>query len=92
MTGNPMVALNRAIAAAMVDGPAAGLALLEPLEEPLAGHHRLHAVRAHLLEMAGEVERAAADYRTAAGMTTSLPEQQYLLKQAARSACEASRR
>jgi len=84
MMHNPMVALNRAIAAAMVDGPAVGLALLEPLEEPLAGHHRLHAVRAHLLEMAGEVEAAIAEYRTAAGRTTSLPEQHYLTTQAAR--------
>jgi RNA polymerase sigma factor (sigma-70 family) len=84
MTHNPMVSLNRAIAAAMVDGPAAGLALLQPLEEPLAGHHRLHAVRAHLLEMAGEVEAAVADYRTAARRTASLPEQRYLLVRAAR--------
>jgi RNA polymerase sigma factor (sigma-70 family) len=84
MTANPMVALNRAIAAAMVNGPGAGLALLEPLEEPLAGHHRLHAVRAHLLEMAGDTDRAAADYRAAARFTTSLPEQQFLLTQAAR--------
>jgi predicted RNA polymerase sigma factor len=84
MTHNPMVSLNRAIAAAMVDGPAAGLALLKPLEEPLAGHHRLHAVRAHLLEMAGEVEAAVADYRTAARRTASLPEQRYLLVRAAR--------
>lgn len=84
MTRNPMVSLNRAIAAAMVDGPAAGLALLEPLEAPLAGHHRLHAVRAHLLERAGDKERAIDDYRAAASRTTSGPEQQYLLIQAAR--------
>jgi RNA polymerase sigma factor (sigma-70 family) len=84
MVHNPMVALNRAIAAAMVDGPPVGLALLELLEEPLAGHHRLHAVRAHLLEMAGQVEAAIAEYRTAAGRTTSLPEQHYLTTQAAR--------
>jgi predicted RNA polymerase sigma factor len=84
MTGNPMVALNRAVAAAMVDGPAAGLALLEPLGESLGGHHRLHAVRAHLLEMAGEVEAAVAEYRAAADQTTSLPEQHYLTAQAAR--------
>jgi RNA polymerase sigma factor (sigma-70 family) len=84
MTGNPMVALNRAIAAAMVDGPPAGLALLEPLEKPLGGHHRLHAVRAHLLEMAGDRDGAAQHFRAAASRTTSLPEQQYLLTQAAR--------
>ena len=51
---NPMVSLNRAIADAMADGPQAGLALLEPLEQSLGRHHRLHAARAHLLEMAGE--------------------------------------
>jgi RNA polymerase sigma factor (sigma-70 family) len=84
MTGNPMVGLNRAIAAAMADGPAVGLALLEPLEEPLAGHHRLFAARAHLLEMAGQPDAAVADYRTAAARTTSIPEQHYLLTQAAR--------
>ena len=79
-----MVALNRAVAAAMVDGPAAGLALLDPLEESLAGHHRLHAVRAHLLEMAGDRTGAATHFRAAASRTTSLPEQHYLLTQAAR--------
>jgi RNA polymerase sigma factor (sigma-70 family) len=84
MMHNPMVALNRAIAAAMVDGPAVGLALLEPLKERLAGHHRLHAVRAHLLEMAGEEEAAIAEYRTAASRTTSFPERHYLTTQAAR--------
>jgi RNA polymerase sigma factor (sigma-70 family) len=84
MTGNPMVSLSRAIAAAMVNGPAAGLELLETLEEPLAGHHRLHAVRAHLLEMAGEADAAIAEYETAAGRTTSVPERNYLTTQAAR--------
>jgi predicted RNA polymerase sigma factor len=84
MTGNPMVALNRAIAAAMVHGPAAGLKLLEALDEPLAGHYRLGAVRAHLFEMAGDVQQAIAHYRAAAGRTTSLPEQHYLATQAAR--------
>jgi predicted RNA polymerase sigma factor len=68
----------------MVDGPDAGLALLGPLEEELDGHHRLHAVRGHLLEMAGRTEEAVAEYRTAAERTTSLPEQRYLLTQAAR--------
>jgi RNA polymerase sigma factor (sigma-70 family) len=52
LTGNPVVTLNRAVAAAMADGPAAGLALLEEVEDRLAGHYRLDAVRAHLLEMA----------------------------------------
>ena len=84
MSGSPIVSLNRAIAAAMVDGPAHGLALLEPLERQLPGHHRVHAVRAHLLEMAGDIDGSIADYEIAAGRTTSLPEQQYLLTKAAR--------
>jgi RNA polymerase sigma factor (sigma-70 family) len=84
MTQNPMVTLNRAIAAAMVDGPAAGLALLEPLGSTLADHHRLHAARAHLLEMAGEPKAAIGEYEAAANRTASLPEQRYLLTQAAR--------
>jgi RNA polymerase sigma factor (sigma-70 family) len=83
-TGNPMVTLNRAIAAAMVHGPAAGLRLLDPLGERLAGHYRLDAVRAHLLEMSGAAEAAVAHYRAAASRTTSLPEQRYLTTQAAR--------
>jgi RNA polymerase sigma factor (sigma-70 family) len=84
ITRNPMVALNRAIASAMVDGPKAGLALLQALEAPLAGNHRLHAVRAHLLEKAGELDAAIADYQVAATRTRSLPERSYLLTQAAR--------
>ena len=84
MTGNPMVTLNRAVAAAMVDGPAAGLALLEGPDERLTGNHRLDAVRAHLLEMDGDQEAAIAHYRTAAARTTSVAERNYLLVRAAR--------
>ncbi len=86
MTDNPMVTLNHAIAAAMVHGPSRGLELLRALDSDsrLAGHHRLDAVRAHLLEMAGDLETASEHYRIAAGRTTSLPERHYLLTQAAR--------
>jgi RNA polymerase sigma factor (sigma-70 family) len=84
ITGNPLVSLNRAIAVAMVEGPPAGLALLEPLEQPLAGHHRLHAIRAHLLEMAGDVDAAIGDYETAARRTSSIAERNYLTMRAAR--------
>jgi len=84
MTGNPVVTLNRAVAAAMADGPAAGLALLDGIDERMAGHYRLDAVRAHLLEMVGDTEGALALYRAAAGGTTSLPEQRYLAGRAAR--------
>ena len=59
MTGNPVVTLNRAVAAAMADGPSAGLALLDTVDERLAGHYRLDAVRAHLLEMAGDTRGRA---------------------------------
>jgi RNA polymerase sigma factor (sigma-70 family) len=84
MTANPMVRLNRAVALAMVDGPAAGLRLLESLDEPLADHHRLDAVRAHLLEMSGDHKAAIVHYRTAAGRTTSVAERDYLTTRAAR--------
>jgi len=84
VTGNPMVALNRAIATAMVEGPQAGLALLDELEGKLAGHHRLHSTRAHLLEDAGERTVAAAEYERAAELTSSIPERNYLTKRAAR--------
>ena len=86
LSGNPMVTLNHAIATAMVEGPAAGLELLKALDddERLAGHHRLDAVRAHLLELAGDRQAAIAHYRTAAGRTASLPERNYLMTRAAR--------
>jgi predicted RNA polymerase sigma factor len=86
MNDNPMVTLNHAVAAAMVHGPSKGLELLDGLDgdERLAGHHRLAAVRAHLLEMAGDREAAIAQFRIAAGRTTSLPERNYLMMQAAR--------
>ena len=86
MTDNPMVDLNHAIATAMVDGPRAGLTLLEPLQddERLRGNHRLDAVRAHLLERAGERDAAVILYREAASKTTSVPERDYLLRKAAR--------
>jgi RNA polymerase sigma factor (sigma-70 family) len=82
----PMVSLNRAVAVAMVAGPAAGLDLLRELESDrrLAGHHRLHATRAHLLEMSGDTAGAVTSYREAARRTTSLPERRYLAGRAAR--------
>lgn len=90
MSGNPMVALNRAIAAAMVHGPEAGLKLVESLDERLAGHYRLAAVRAHFHEMAGDVATAITHYRAAANRTTSLPERHYLTTKAAKLAAEVS--
>lgn len=86
MSDSPMVLLNQAIAAAMVHGPAAGLKQLDALdaEGRLAEHYRLDAVRAHLLERAGEGERAVHHYRMAAERTASEPERDYLLLRAAR--------
>ncbi|MBJ6760790.1 sigma-70 family RNA polymerase sigma factor [Myxococcaceae bacterium JPH2] len=83
---NPMVTLNHAIAVAMVQGPQAGLHLLKRLDADarLAEHHRLDAVRAHLLERAGERDAAIAHYLKASQRTTSLPERDYLLVRAAR--------
>jgi predicted RNA polymerase sigma factor len=81
----PMVTLNRVVAVAMVHGPDAGLqALATASEEPaLAGHHRLAAVRAHLLDLAGQRDAARAEYRLAARRTLSTPEQRYLESRAA---------
>jgi RNA polymerase sigma factor (sigma-70 family) len=86
MSANPMVSLNHAIAAAMVYGPSKGLELLTTLDADsrIAGHYRLDAVRAHLLEMAGDHAAAITYYRKAAVRTTSIPERNYLMTQAAR--------
>jgi RNA polymerase sigma factor (sigma-70 family) len=77
---SPVVTLNQAVALAMVRGPRAGLELLGPLDtdERMATHHRLAAVRAHLLEMAGDLEPARTAYLLAARRTPSLPERHYL--------------
>ncbi|MGW4047614.1 RNA polymerase sigma factor [Streptomyces sp. NPDC004721] len=84
ISDNPLIPLNRAVATAMVDGPAAGITMLADPTPALAGHHRLYAVRAHLHELAGDREAAIADYRTAARRTTSLPERHHLSLRAAR--------
>jgi predicted RNA polymerase sigma factor len=86
MTDNPMVSLNGAVAEAMVEGPIAGLERLDILSRDprLGGNHRVHSVRAHLLEMSGRKAEAAVEYREAARRTTSTPEQRYLLMRAAR--------
>lgn len=86
MTDNPMVALSHAIAVAMVRGPEAGLELVAALDSDprIAGHYRLDAVRAHLLERSGEYGRAVTHYRAAAAGTASHPERDYLATKAAR--------
>jgi RNA polymerase sigma factor (sigma-70 family) len=82
----PVVTLSRAVALAMVHGPMAGLALLGTLDndDRMAHTHRLEAVRAHLLEQAGDPVAARESYLRAAAATASLPEQRYLTLRAAR--------
>jgi RNA polymerase sigma factor (sigma-70 family) len=86
ITDNPMVELNHAIAVAMVDGPQAGLGRLAALEAEgrLEGHHRLDAVYAHILEMAGDEQAAIERYRRARALTANVPEQRYLAMRAER--------
>jgi RNA polymerase sigma factor (sigma-70 family) len=74
----PMITLSRVVAVAMVHGPDAALAELDAAAPALNGHHRLHAVRAHLLDMAGEADAARDCYRLAARLTLSIPERRYL--------------
>jgi RNA polymerase sigma factor (sigma-70 family) len=83
MTGNPIVALNRAVAVAMAQGPGAGLALLDGLAGQLGDHHRWHSVRAHLLEQAGDTAGAIAEFEAAAARTTNRRERDYLVTKAA---------
>jgi RNA polymerase sigma factor (sigma-70 family) len=80
----PMVTLNRIVALAEVEGPAAALAQLADAEKELEGHHRVAAVRAHLLEKSGERSAARDEYRRAARLTLSVPEQRYLEARAGR--------
>ncbi|WP_197725405.1 RNA polymerase sigma factor [Actinoplanes sp. OR16] len=77
---NPMVRLNRAVALAEIDGPAAGLELLATLDDDprMTGHHRLVSVRAHLLEKAGDTAGALRWYREAAKGTANAAERRYL--------------
>jgi RNA polymerase sigma factor (sigma-70 family) len=83
---SPAVRLNRAVAVGMSLGPEHGLAIVDDLlsDPAMSRHHRTHAVRAHLLEMAGDPGAAAQDYRRAAQLTSSLPEQRYLNARALR--------
>ncbi|MBM7438035.1 sigma-70 family RNA polymerase sigma factor [Streptomyces sp. HB132] len=81
---DPMAELGRAVALAMVEGPRAGLDAVTALEDRLAGHHRLDAVRAHLLDEAGDTGPARSAYLRAADHTLSAPEAHYLRMRAAR--------
>jgi predicted RNA polymerase sigma factor len=85
ITDSPVVRLNRAVAVAMVEGPDAGLRLVGVLagSGPLAESHRVHAVRAHLLEQKGDTEGARTEYVAAANASTNLRERDYLTIRAA---------
>jgi len=82
----PMVALNRAVALAMVEGPEAGLDALDALsvDDRVNASHRLESVRSHLLEMNGDTEAARNAYVDAARRAVSIPERRYLISRAAR--------
>jgi predicted RNA polymerase sigma factor len=86
ISDNPVVALNYAVALAMVQGPHKGLDLLDKLasDDRISADHRFFAVRAHLLEMAGDLEAARDSYRAAAQQATAVPQQRYLHARAAR--------
>ena len=86
ISDNPVVALNHAVAVAMARGARAGLALLDELQadERIAEDRRLHAVRAHLLEMAGDRVAARDSYEAAASRATNLTQERYLRSRAAR--------
>lgn len=73
---SPVVALNRAVAVAEVDGPAAALALVDELD--LDGYHLVHATRADLLARLGRVAESASAYERAESLATNAAEQRFL--------------
>jgi predicted RNA polymerase sigma factor len=81
LTASPVVRLNRAVAVGEADGPRAGLAALAELDPELPRHP---AVRAYLLERAGDLEQAAALYAEASRSATNVPERDHLTREAAR--------
>jgi predicted RNA polymerase sigma factor len=83
LTHNPLAELSRAVALGEVDGPLAGLRALDGIEERLTDYHRLHAVRAHLQERAGNGPQAAELFTKAANSATSAAEREHLLRRAA---------
>lgn len=84
ISDNPVVALNHTVALAMVHGPRAGLDRLDHLGHRPADDHRSYAVRAHLLERAGDTTGARTAFEVAAARTTNVPQQRYLHARAAR--------
>jgi predicted RNA polymerase sigma factor len=88
LTRNPLAELSRAVAVGEADGPLAGLRALDGIEERLSDYHRLHAVRAHLHERAGNTNDAAVLFTKAADSATSVAERNHLLKRAAQARSE----
>ena len=86
LADNPIVALNHAVAVAMVKGPQAGLDLIDGVaaDSRLAGDHRVHSVRANLYEMLDQRAAARAQYETAAKLTSNLAQRRFLDARAAR--------
>ena len=77
-TPSPVIALNRGVAVAMADGPAAGLRLVDPLADDLDGYHLFHAARADLLRRSGDRAAAVDAYERALALATGPTEQRYL--------------
>jgi RNA polymerase sigma-70 factor (ECF subfamily) len=88
LTPSPVVELNRAVAVAMAFGPAAGLAIVEPLtsEPSLSGYHLLPSIRGDLLAKLGRLDEARADFVRAASLTRNARERELLLERAGRCA------
>ena len=80
---SPVIALNRAVAVAMRDGPEAGLALIEPLLPALPGYHPASSAAADLCRRAGRLHEAQAHYRAAAALARQEPERRFLLRRLA---------
>jgi RNA polymerase sigma-70 factor (ECF subfamily) len=78
LTPTPVVALNRAVAVAEVEGPAHALGLVDALRDTLAEHHLFHATRADLLRRLGRTDEAAAAYAAAAARTRNAVERDFL--------------
>jgi len=83
LTGSPVVRLNRAVAVSEVDGPAAGLALLDGLADALPRYHLLPAMRADLLRRLGRTAEAAAAYDEAVGLAGNAAERDFLRRRRA---------
>lgn len=81
VTGSPIVKLNRAVAVGEADGPIAGLAIIDGLDDILSNHHRFHAVRADLARRAGDITLARDSYAIAMELCSNEVEHRYLARQ-----------